>query len=362
MPRNLRSIRWNGSPDVTELSNTHVQITQNARAWNGALAGLDGHFLQSWEWGQFKQDHGWFPERVAVGASDTRAMAQILFRKKGPASIGYIPRGPVVIPGDLEASRLLLDRIDAVARRHRALSVMIESDRPIDGFTQHPFAELECGGPHLQPGRTVKVPLLDDQALLAGMHQKTRYSVRLAPRKGVEVEYHGGDDGVAIDAFYGMLLETSVRNEFGIHTRDYYASFLKHFPERSVLLLARIDGHPAAGLIAAVFGSDGLYMYGASDTKFRAVGAAFNLQFRAMQWCREQGASFYDLWGIPEVDPPKDNDHLDRVPATKGDDWRGLYRFKTGFGGSIVNYPPAVQRTYHARLAHLADRAMGRSQ
>jgi lipid II:glycine glycyltransferase (peptidoglycan interpeptide bridge formation enzyme) len=194
------------------------------------------------------------------------------------------------------------------------------------------------------------------------MHQKTRYSVRLAPRKGVLVDWHTGDDRAAVDEYYPMMLETSRRNEFGIHTAGYYSSFLRHFADRAILLIARVEGHPAAGLIAAAFGTDAIYMYGASDTKYRSLGAAFNLQFQAMQWGRNQGATQYDMWGIPDVDPPKDNEHRDHVPATKGDDWRGLYRFKTGFGGSIVTYPPAVQRTYHTTLGKLADRFIGRSQ
>ena len=301
-------------------------VTRDSLAWDEALEALDGHLLQTWAWGDFKQEQGWQPERISVGGDSPRAMAQVLFRHKGPVSIGYIPRGPAVIAGDLEASRLLLDQIDAVARDHRALYVMIETDKPIAGFTENAFPGIDPGPPHLQPGRTVKIPLVDDEPLLAGMHQKTRYSVRLAPRKGVTVDLHTGDDRPALDEFYVMLAETSKRNEFGVHTADYYYSFLKRFPERSVLFIARHDGHPAAGLIAAVFGSDAIYMYGASDTKFRAVGAAFNLQFRAMQWGREHGAKFYDMWGIPEQDPPKD-EHSDHVPATKGDDWRGLYRF-----------------------------------
>lgn len=337
-------------------------FSRDCETWNGALAELNGHLLQTWEWGSFKREHGWHPERVSVGGDAPRAMAQVLFRHKGPVSVGYIPRGPVVADGDFEASRLLLDRIDDVSRRHRAFYVMIETDKPIAGFTEQPFFGIDPGPPHLQPGRTVKVPLLDDDVLLAGMHQKTRYSVRLAPRKGVTVDRHAGDDRPAIDEFYAMLAETSRRNEFGIHTVDYYASFLHHFPERAVLFIARVDGHPAAGIIAAAFGSDAIYMYGASDTKYRSLGAAFNLQYQAMQWGREQGATQYDLWGIPDEDPPKDNEHRDHVPATKGDDWRGLYRFKTGFGGSIVSYPHSIQRTYHKRLSQLADRFIGRSQ
>lgn len=338
------------------------RVSADPMAWNEALRGLGGHLLQTWEWGEFKSDYGWRPERIAVGGDTPRAMAQVLYRHKGPFSIGYIPRGPAVAPGDLEATRLLLDAIDANARTHRALSITIETDVPIEGLTEHPFPGVVTGPSHLQPGRTVKVPLVDDDTLLAGMHQKTRYSVRLAPRKGVIVDRHTGDDRPALDEFYCMLEETSKRNEFGVHTADYYQDFMKRFQDNAVLFIARVDGHPAAGLISAVFGSDAIYMYGASDTKYRSLGAAFNLQFKAMQWGRELGALQYDMWGIPDVDPPKDNEHKDRVPATKGDDWRGLYRFKTGFGGSILTYPEAIQRTYHRRLARLADRMIGRSQ
>ncbi len=343
-------------------SSTMSAVVQDRDAWNEALRALDGHLLQSWQWGEFKSDYGWLPERIAVGGQEPRALAQVLYRHKGPVSIGYIPRGPAVRSGDLEATRLLLDAIDANARKHRALYIMIESDVSIEGLTEHPLAGIETGPQHLQPGRTVKVPLLDDEHLLAGMHQKTRYSVRLAPRKGVTVDRHTGDDQSALDEFYAMLEETSKRNEFGIHTADYYRDFMTRFPENAVLFIARVEEHPAAGLIAAEFGNDAIYMYGASDTKFRSLGAAFNLQYLAMQWGRERGAAFYDLWGIPDVDPPKDNEHKDRVPATKGEDWRGLYRFKTGFGGSIVTYPPAIQRTYHRQLSALADRMIGRSQ
>lgn len=347
---------------MTRTPGTDAIVTSDPAAWNEALRRRDGHLLQSWQWGAFKADYGWKPERIAIGGDEPRAMAQVLFRHKGPVSIGYVPRGPAVAEGDLEGARLLLDAIDASARAHRALYVMIEADRPIDGFTNQPFPGIESGPPHLQPGRTVKIPLLDDDKLLAAMHQKTRYSVRLAPRKGVIVDRHAGDDRSALAEFYSMLVVTSKRNEFGIHTEDYYRDFMRSFPDNAVLFIARLDGHPAAGLIAATFGNDAIYMYGASDTKYRAVGAAFNLQFLAMQWGREQGARHYDLWGLPDVDPPKDNEHLDHVPATKGDDWRGLYRFKTGFGGSIVSYPASIQRTYHRRLGELADRMIGRSQ
>jgi lipid II:glycine glycyltransferase (peptidoglycan interpeptide bridge formation enzyme) len=66
-----------------------------------------------------------------------------------------------------------------------------------------------------------------------------------------------------------------------------------------------------------------------------------------MKWAREARCERYDLWGIPDVDPESvSTDAGDEVAGTKGDDWRGLYRFKTGFGGEIVGYPPVLERRY----------------
>jgi lipid II:glycine glycyltransferase (peptidoglycan interpeptide bridge formation enzyme) len=108
-------------------------------------------------------------------------------------------------------------------------------------------------------------------------------------------------------------------------------------------------------LIALAFGDEAIYMYGASSSKYRAHGAAFYLQFEAMRWSREQGCTRYDLWGIPEADPEStSNAAATAIGGTKGDDWRGLYRFKTGFGGEIVRYPPVLERRYVPVLPWLA--------
>jgi lipid II:glycine glycyltransferase (peptidoglycan interpeptide bridge formation enzyme) len=132
---------------------------------------------------------------------------------------------------------------------------------------------------------------------------------------------------------------------------------LGEFGDNAVLLFAEIDGRPAAALIAAAFGDEAIYMYGASSTKDRAHGAGFLIQFEAMRWARDRGCRRYDLWGIPAVDPASTQvESGDRIAGTTGQDWRGLYEFKTRFGGKIVQYPPTRERRYLPLLASLARR------
>jgi lipid II:glycine glycyltransferase (peptidoglycan interpeptide bridge formation enzyme) len=260
--------------------------------------------------------------------------------------------------GNPEISIDLLSEIDRVCRGRRALHLIVEPDKALSIRSYEGGLTFIDGPPSFQPARTVKVPLLEDEALLKQMHQKTRYSVRLAQRRGVEVE-QCRPTPTNVDIFFDLLQDTSERNEFGIHTRQYYADFLEIFDEDALMLLARVEGQVAAGLVAARFGEEAIYMYGGSSSEHRAHGAAFLLQFEAMKWARESGCVRYDLWGIPEDDPSSASEQGDRIAGTKGEDWRGLYRFKTGFGGDIVTYPPTLECRYRPLLSSLARRRYG---
>ncbi len=330
--------------------------TAEREEWDDALRRGGGHLLQSWRWGTFKERYGWRAERVRVDGPRGSAMAQVLFKHRGPVSLAYVPRGPLIL-GDEETARHLFTALDDVCRRHRALSLIVECDRPLPLAGGYRKAGFIRGPEHIQPSRTVKVPLLDDEALLNQMHQKTRYNVRLAQRRGVVLR-RAAANADTLETFYDLLRDTADRNAFGIHERGYYDDFMRIFGDAAVLLFAIVEEVPAAGLIAARFGEEAIYMYGASSTRYRAHGAGFYLQYEAMRWARENGCSRYDLWGIPAHDPPSTEvDEGDRVAGTRGDDWRGLYEFKVRFGGEIVRYPPTLERRYHPLLAVLARRA-----
>ena len=323
--------------------------------WDAAILSCGGHLLQSWRWGAFKSRFGWDVERIAVSRSGRTALAQVLFRTKAGVSIGYIPRGPVWPSDEAEGVGELWARIDEVASRRRTLAIIVEPDRPLPEQSDL-NVRLVPGPEPIQPARSVKVDLLDDQSLIDQMHPKTRYNVRLALRRGVSTRIAEQPD-VSIGEFYEMLRDTASRNEFVVHALDYYREFLHAFGADACLLFAEIDGKQVAGVIAAVFGEEGIYMYGASSTQQRAHGAAFLLQHETMRWARSRGARRYDLWGIPEYDPESSvNESGDRLAASTGNDRRGLYEFKTRFGGSIVRFPAPVERVYHPFLAILARR------
>lgn len=333
-----------------------VESCPDQRSWDDRIEAAGGHLLQSWRWGAFKARHGWSVERLSVGSSRGSALAQVLFRHRGPIGIGYVPRGPALSGDDPELAARLFAAIDERCGRLSAFNLIVEPDRPLPFVGRYKEAGFVRGRAHLQPGRTVKVPLLDDEALLNQMHQKTRYNVRLAQRRGVTAVRTEPSDA-AMATFYGLLDDTAGRNEFGIHGPAYYGDFVRLFGGDAVLIFALIDDQPVAGVIAARFGREAIYMYGGSSTAHRAHGAGFFLQFEAMRWAREQGCERYDLWGIPMEDPASTGaSDGGRVAGTRGGDWRGLYEFKIRFGGEIVTYPPPLERRYRPLLAAAARR------
>lgn len=331
-------------------------LHDEAERWDGAALASGGHLLQSWRWGEFKQRHGWRVERVRAADGGGVAQAQVLFRHRGPLSVGYLPRGPMFSHPTAGSAQRLFAEVDAVCRGHRALSLIIEPNEPLPlkgRYRAHGFVR---GPAQVQPARSVIVPLLDDGPLLDQMHQKTRYNIRLAQRRGVKAA-KAPATAENVTVFYDLLRDTAGRNEFGIHSADYYEDFLSIFGGDAALMFAWIEGQPVAGLVAARFGELAVYMYGASSTKLRAHGAGFFLQFEAMRWARGVGCRRYDLWGIPEHDPASTEvDEGSRVAGTRGEDWRGLYEFKVRFGGQIVTFPASLERRYVPVIPALARR------
>lgn len=288
--------------------------------------------------------HGWEVERVQAGDS----LAQVLFRRRGPFTIAYLPRGPAC-SNDPANFPELLKAIDDVCVRRRVATLIIDPASSLPDLWMAEGGDFLSGAEAIQTPRTVKVPLREDEALLAQMRKDMRYNIRYAQRQGVVVE-RAEPNETSLLAFYSLLEETSGRNDFGIHNYDYYRSFVQTLGEYALLTLARLNGEVTAGLISVRFGAEGRTMYaGSSDTR-RTRGDAALLRFEAMRWARDHGCSRFDLGGIaPEYASMdgRETRNIDRRVTTL----QGVNHFKVGFGGDIVTYPPALERPYNSLLA-----------
>ena len=159
-----------------------------------------------------------------------------------------------------------------------------------------------------------------DEELLGRMKQKTRYNVRLGPKKGLSMRIGDEADWPLL---YKMYAETSIRDGFVIRDQAYYEHVWRTFAPRSAALIAEFEGQPVAAVYLFHFAGRAYYLYGMSREAQRDKMPNYMLQFEAMRWARQQGCTVYDLWGAPE-------DFIESDPL-----W-GVFRFKEGLGGQVV--------------------------
>jgi lipid II:glycine glycyltransferase (peptidoglycan interpeptide bridge formation enzyme) len=329
--------------------------------WDSILTELDGHLMQSWAWGEFKRQEGWRVERLLVSGASGIGMAQVLFLPRGPITTAFIPRGPHIV-GDQEAvAAELLSQIDAACRRHRSLTLAIESAR-VTPYNADPASfGFHVLLTRFSPGRTVVVPLLEDEPLLAQMNAGTRTNIRRAGRNGVEIRREAADEA-AVFGFHTLLRETSERQGFPINPPSHYLAALRLFGDDASLHVASVAGTDVAGLIAARFGDLAIYLFGASMSEQPVRGATALLQYEAMRWARSRGATRYDLWGIDDPFVASADDSLARSTSRDCAEDDGLCRFKVGFGGTVEVFPRRLEHHYHPRVVDLLRRAVSLRQ
>ncbi len=299
-----------------------------------SLTYLDGHsnFLQSGFWGTLKADSGWNAVPLKLTYKGNSVPLLVLVRTlKGTVSLAYIPHGPNidVEPDDRE---FFLNNVASELVEHLPLATffirfdLLWGETGIDRFPEpFKFKGIHKAPMDIQPADTVIIDLdRDEDDILGSMHKKTRYNIKLAEKKGVEISWGTVDD---LDAWYDLYKGTAERDKISIHNLEYYKRIFNlskeyHGGPEVQIVLAKHEGDFLAGNIVVFDGNRATYLYGASSNIKRNLMPAYALQWESIKRGKEKGCTTYDMFGIP---PSNDPEHP----------MYGLYRFKTGFGGEI---------------------------
>ncbi|HEY8446652.1 MAG TPA: peptidoglycan bridge formation glycyltransferase FemA/FemB family protein [Thermomicrobiales bacterium] len=321
------SVVRSAGPAITTLSGVE---------WDRELERLGGNLLQSWRWGEFKQRQGWHVERIAGRGQDGAWMAQVLLKRFGPISIAYVPCGPT-LEGDHQAIFPdLLAALDEVCRANGAVTLVMEPNQrfALPGtYKQHGLVKWMRP---IQPRQTLQIPTLDDDALLAGMHHKKRYHVRLAIRQGITVKAVPADSE-AISTFYDMYVQTTRRQGIACLHHAFFTDLAATFGQDATVFFAMADGAPAAAAFCLRFGPEATYLSAASAPERRGQAAGAYLIYEIVRYYRDRGCAQVDLGNVqPE----------------------GLRNFKTGFGGNISIFPAPMERRYRPVASWLVRRVV----
>jgi lipid II:glycine glycyltransferase (peptidoglycan interpeptide bridge formation enzyme) len=321
------------------------------KAWDAFIASASSprktagaEFLQSWQWGETLKAEGEEILRVGIrkkGKADYSSvcLAATLIKKSLGAGYfyWYAPRGPIgaragQIAGDRvitdkEAAEFFLAAVKKIDRR--ALFLRLEPKDNPAARARGMIKETAA----IQPKKTLLLDLTaDEEELLAAMHQKTRYNLRLAEKKGVKIKRGSAAD---FREFWRLMNLTGERGAFRLHGAAHYKNLLNADKDFIKLFFAEYQGKNIAAGLFCFWKDKVTYLHGASDNEFRNVMAPYLLQWSVIKDARENGYRYYDFYGIDEKR------------------WPGVTRFKQGFGGREVNYPGTFDAVYRPVLYYL---------
>ncbi len=326
---------------------------QEKKEFNDFVAGHPkGHILQSYHWGEVKARTGWEPVRLVVEDGNEIVAAVSLLKRRLPGinkAIFYAPRGPVVDFRDRKLFAYLLEQVASLAKEHKAILLKIDPDIPAPnkevtdllkdtGFRPAGTGE---GFEGVQPKFVFRLditPSLDE--LFANLHSKTRYNIRLAKRRGVEIKDQCGSEDLR--DFYQILKITAERDKFLIRSYDYFKIIWEQLVENDLakLFMAYYRGNPISGTLAFTMGHITWYLYGASSNEHRSVMPNYLLQWTMIEWAKRRGCSVYDFRGVPG-------------DLTEDNPLYGLYRFKKGFNGDYIQFIGEYDLVYSPLYYHL---------
>lgn len=317
--------------------------------WNN-IAAQHSAFRQSWEWGEFQRALGrkvmrWKAENNALAAQIIRQSFAPPWLKLRGAQYFYIPRGPLILQNEREKLSCALEELISFLNRQGAIFLRLEPGFPPDYemvsiLVKHHFLAVRS---RVQPQETLIIDLTKSgEEMLAVMHNKTRYNIRLAERHGVMVGEHGQE---AFPSLWPMFEETARRDRFSFHSKSYYQKMLEilrppqqlnqlsqqNQPDQlnqlslpfafcRLWVAGRDDAGPLAAAIVGYSGPTAIYLHGASTPRLRNLMAPHLLHWRIMQDAKNRGYSTYDFGGISEKS------------------WPGVTRFKRGFGGKPFRF------------------------
>ncbi len=342
--------------NLTELSSSDKE------SYNRFVAeSPSGSFSQSWEWGEWQSALGRQVKRLKWKAEsgETAAVIQLI---KMPLPFGkyylYAPYGWVTgkigesnfakATSDRSENRRIGNLIIEKLREKFRDSVFIRVEPKFD--LRPPTSDLRLKKTvNIQPAKTLLIDLTkSENQLLAEMHHKTRYNIKVAQKHEVEVKDEfdvSVGHGLFFDEALKLILETSRRQKFNTFPVSYYKKLADFFTlhNRGDLKLHiykavfSAGGGSASGeqnqlLAAAImvdFGTTRTFLFGGSSYNHKNVMAPYLLHWQAMLDAKNLGLSAYDFWGV----------------ETSVGDVPGFVRFKLGFGpqsgSGILQYPGA---------------------
>ena len=290
------------------------------------------NFQQSIEWSKVKTS--WKSEVILAEDKSGNIIGSLMIWIRKIPIFGYImysARGPVCNIHDIDVLRQLTDGAKELAKKYNAIVLRIEPD-VLSSDSEFRSIMLELGyqikdnaknfREEIQPRYVFRLNTKNktEDELFKNFHQKTRYNIRLATKKGVTVKEGTRED---LKTFHEIMITTGIRDGFITRPLEYFEKMYDCLgPNHMKLLMAYYEDKPISGVIPIMYGNKTWYLYGASSNEHRNLMPNYLLQWEMIKLALKNKSDIYDLRGVPGI----------------ADNSNGLYRFKKGFNAEYTEF------------------------
>lgn len=304
--------------------------------------------MQDRKWAEVKDD--WGNEYVYLEEDGEIIAAMTILIKRLPLgySVLYATRGPVCDIHDLKLVQRLLNEVDVVAKKHKAITLKFDPEIP---YSDELYALYKNAGFHLisqdddqeqliQPRKNMVLDLkgYDEESIMMRFSKRCRSNIRGGLRKGVETRYSRTDEDIELlHETYRIMAE---RNKITIRSVEYFKQIISSYETARVYIVTHEEDLLAAALTINYEGKM-YYLYAGSTNVKRNLNANHIMNYEMIKWGLEEDAEQYDFGGFFEV----------------GD---GLYSFKKSFceKDGHVEYIGEIDKVYKPIMFNLLEKVI----
>ena len=287
----------------------------------------ESNFLQSPIWAEVNKRLG---HQVLVECFDDEAVVMMIIKKARRGKYLEIPGGPILDWNNTELIKKVFTQIKEIAKEHKCVFVRF---RPQLKNTAENLEKISRTGSrvasfHLHAQHTVILDLSRAESeILSSMRRQTRYEVRKSEKLGLKVTRDNSIE--TFKKFHKVQLETARRQNFIPPKLEELMAYRDSFGENINIYTAKTkSGEDIAYALLMTYGREAEYFEAASTKLNRKLPGAYAIQWQIIKDLKKRGILRYNLWGIaPE--------------GAKNHRYSGVTTFKTGFGGSIVEFVSA---------------------
>ncbi len=310
---------------------------EQVERYNKFLKDNKASAMQDLRWGKVKSN--WLQEAVYLEENGNIIATMTILLNKVPkfnAYMMYATRGPVCDITNIELVKKLVKEADIIAEKYNAFVLKFDPEFKVSEEVKKLYLKngfkIVTNHNVIQPRHNMILDLENktEEQLLTNFSEKTRYNIKVAAKKGVNIRY--SRDKKDLKIFYELYKTTTIRDEIGCRPYEYFERMLEAYDESELrIYIAQHEGDNLSSAIALNYGDKMFYIYGASSNEKRNLMPNYLMQWEMIKWGLENKCNNYDFGGVFEFT----NEN-------------GLYKFKSGFckQEGVTEYIGEIDKVY----------------